>query len=402
MLLELLQKHVNIPFHKASSSRHVGPCPKCGGSPETERFSIRTGADKAFFHCYSCGWNGDLIKALRELEGMNCPEAHAAAGKECDRAAICPAGDKCSKGLGKRSRRGALETPAVPTVAAPGFIPAVAISPADLWRQKAEALVSWAHQNLLEDAEQLAYLAGRGLDLVAVKRARLGCIPADLYRERAAWGLPVEMKENGKAKKLWMPRGIVIPAIIGDQLHRVRIRRPNEDLDADRERNPGKEPLRYYAIPGSGNDVVVLGAGRPVVIPVESDFDAHLLHHLVGDFASVIPLTTCAAKPKETAALELSSAVIILVATDNDPAGDAAFKWWAETYPDQAKRWSVPEGKDPGEAYQRGVDLRAWVLSGVPISLHPKKKPELPGPDWPPAIDDEIATLLRNARQLSR
>ena len=394
MLLAVIQKHVHL--RPASGHRQVGPCPKCGGSEETERFSVRT--DKGFFHCYSCGWNGDLIKALRQLEGMSCPEAYAAAGRECDRASVCPVADKCSRGMGKRRRKNELGTPqASQTPARRGFTPSAANSPTDLWQQKVEILVEWAHKQLLGAPDQLAYLAARGLELMALERYRLGWIPVDIYRERASWGLPEELKADGKAKKLWMPRGIVIPAIVDGRVHRVRIRRPNDDLDADRESNPKKEPLRYYAIPGSGNDVIIQGAGLQAALVVESDLDAHLLHHLVGDVVSVISLTTCSAKPKESAANELKSVAVILVATDHDAAGDNAFKWWSETYPEQAVRWPVSDGKDPGEAFQRGVDLRAWVLAGLPISLHPKKPKTTPKVST--GVEAEIVAFMRNAKQ---
>ena len=127
MLLEVLQKHSSVAFRKASGHRQVGPCPKCGGEPDSERFSIRT--DKGFFHCYGCGWNGDVIKALRELEGLSCPEAHAAAGKECDRVGSCPVADKCRKGLGGRRRKNELDTPSLGPTPAPGFVPNVATTP---------------------------------------------------------------------------------------------------------------------------------------------------------------------------------------------------------------------------------------------------------------------------------
>lgn len=381
MLLSVLGKHVSL--HKVSGHRHVGPCPKCGGSPVSERFSVRT--DKGYFHCYGCKWNGDVIKALRELEGLTCPEAYVTAGKECDRIS-CPVSDKCRKGEGKKPRKN-LDTPSLSRHDSPGFTPTAADNPADLWQKKAEALVSQAQEQLLANTEQLFYLSDRGLDLAAVKRYQLGWINADLYRERAAWGLPSELKEDGKPRKLWIPRGIVIPSMSRGRLIRVRIRRPNEDLDADRKRNPKKDPLRYYAIPGSGNDIAVLGAGNRAAMVVESDLDALLIDHVAGDLVSAIPLTTCSARPKETAAQVLDSAAVVLVATDFDKPGAKAFKWWMETYPGRAIRWPVRVGKDPGEAYQKGEDLRAWVLAGLPISLHPARS--LAGKTAPPVKEKQ-------------
>ena len=31
--------------------------------------------------------------------------------------------------------------------------------------------------------------------------------------------------------------------------------------------------------------------------------------------------------------------------------------------------WSVPKGKDPGEAFELGVDIKEWVRAGLPRGL---------------------------------
>ncbi|MDD5476381.1 MAG: hypothetical protein PHU03_07715, partial [Syntrophales bacterium] len=57
----------------------------------------------------------------------------------------------------------------------------------------------------------------------------------------------------------------------------------------------------------------------------------------------------------------------ILNALDYDDAGGKeAWHFWPEAYgKKKVKRWPVPEGKDPGEAYQAGVNLRAWIKAGL-------------------------------------
>jgi hypothetical protein len=49
--------------------------------------------------------------------------------------------------------------------------------------------------------------------------------------------------------------------------------------------------------------------------------------------------------------------------------GAEACGWWSKTFPDTWKRWPVPEGKDPGEAFQAGIDLRKWASDGLPPAL---------------------------------
>lgn len=384
-LHSILDNHTTL---RKSGSRYIGKCPKCGGSDRTDKFVCNTARE--FFHCYGCGFNGGLVTALRELEGMSCPEAHREAGIECDNT-TCPVWEGCGKGKDEKAggKRKDHTTPKAPArrPSTPEHHPTPALTPAELWQEKALKFVDECHAQLLDTRDQLAYLAGRGLDLQAVQEYRLGWNPKDYYRHRTAWGLPEDINETtGKPKKLWIPRGIVIPSFAAGHLDRIRVRRTNEDLDAERQRTPDREPLRYFAVPGSGNDIAVIGdpAARAVAV-VESDLDGYLLHHLAGDVVAVIPLTTASARPREIACRTLDGAVIILVALDSDPfkinqrtgfpeaAGANNWLWWKKHY-SQSVRWPVPDGKDPGEAYASGVDLRAWILAGLPISLHPKRQ----------------------------
>ena len=100
-LHSILDSHTAL---RKSGSRYVGPCPKCGGGgyagEQTAKFVYNTARE--FFHCYGCGFNGDLITAMRELEGMSCPEAHKEAGIDCENSA-CPVWEGCSKGKDEKS-----------------------------------------------------------------------------------------------------------------------------------------------------------------------------------------------------------------------------------------------------------------------------------------------------------
>ncbi len=57
----------------------------------------------------------------------------------------------------------------------------------------------------------------------------------------------------------------------------------------------------------------------------------------------------------------------ILFAMDYEEsnAGIAGIEFWEENY-SQLKRWVTPEGKDPGEAYQLGIDIAYWINLGLP------------------------------------
>lgn len=359
-------------LYRKSGCRYVGPCPKCGGSSDTTRFVTKEGSDTG--KCFSCGWGCDRVGYLREIEGLSCKQAWAALGEDCNKTA-CPVFAKCHNQPAPRVNHSGTARPALP--AAQTRTATEPTATANIWREKATALVSWAHAQLLTNPEQLAYLAGRGLDMAAVQHYRLGWLPADLYRERAAWGLPEELKDNGQPKKLWLPLGLTIPTFgANGSLQRVRIRRPVIT---------GKEP-RYYWLPGSGNGTTILSPGRRAAIIIESDLDAILIDHLAGDLVTTLGLGTSSADPKTDCAEILDNAVIILIALDADQAGDKGWQKWQASHPQQAERLIVPVGKDPGEAWQKGCDLRQWIIDALPISLHPHKQPApvaIPGPIAP-------------------
>ncbi len=372
-LLELAQASI-CGLKKKTAKEWAGPCPACGG---TDRFLVWTHRDR--WHCRGCNEAGDAVDFLRKFEGKKCHEAHAALGKDCD-AAACQVAEKCPGGRGSGPRP--VKPLRVPErKSAPEFTPAVAESPADRWRRSAEKLIERAHAELLDCPGQLAYLASRGIPREAVERYRLGWLAEDYFRPRSAWGLPAATSEKtGKPKKLWLPAGIVIPFFDAEgRPDRIRIRRP-QIKDG--------EP-RYYWVPGSGDDVPVLGRDARAFVVVESDLDAFLVHWHAGDMVGTVPLGTCSAKPKEAATEILRKALSILISLDFEPRenprtgrhenpGGKAAQWWLRHFP-RAIRWPVPAGKDPGDYVKdHGGDIRAWVSEGLPpvFRIDPVERPK--------------------------
>jgi hypothetical protein len=108
---------------------------------------------------------------------------------------------------------------------------------------------------------------------------------------------------------------------------------------------------------------------RDVYVIVEAELDAILIAQEVSDLVGVMALGSSSTRPDKAAAVKLDRAAHILNALDADGAGEKeSGKWWRENYPD-AVRWPVPEGKDPGEAYKAGVNIREWVMGGLPVGL---------------------------------
>lgn len=366
-VLDLAQQNGRT-YRKVSThngGEYHGPCPTCGGA---DRFHIWPAqGENGTFWCRQCDKAGDAIEYLITYEGKGFREAAGIIGKEI------PEQDENQRPQFRKQGQ---------TVEA--FQPRQCAAPVDLWQQHAGKLIDWAHQQLLVNQTQLDWLAGRGLDLDAVKRYTLGWNPGekgrDLYRVRESWGLDSVLKEDGVTKKkLWIPIGLVIPCFQGDRLHRVRIRRPEG------------EP-RYYLIPGSGTAPMIQGAGSRAFVVVESELDALLIHHLAGALVGSISQGNSTAKPDETAHASLQSALAILVSLDSDQAGMQASVWWRKQYP-QAERWPVPVGKDPGDAFKAGVNLLQWVKEGLPpvLTLPPKPRP-VPAPVPVPAAPEHDHT----------
>ena len=216
-------------------------------------------------------------------------------------------------------------------------------------------------------------LNGTGVNQATIKAAGLGWNERDTWERREAWGLPPDQREDGRPRLVWLPGGLVIPHLDGGRVVRLRVRSPD----------PGGGP-RYVVITGSGSKPMTWGTEETRVL-VESEIDGLLIHQEAGDLIGVIALGSAQARPDVETDRALKEAGLILVALDSDQAGaKESWQWWAKHYPN-AKRWPVVMGKDPTEAAHAGLDLRAWVLAGLPI------KPETEEPITAPAQEQATA-----------
>jgi hypothetical protein len=353
-VLELLRSK-GMETKKAGSTHGgewCGPCPGCGGDDRFRVWPEQNGG-KGSFWCRGCGKAGDGITFLMEFEGKTYPEVCRALDVEMeDREYRTP--------VPKKSQ---ITNPKL-QINSKSQIQNTKQNPPDLWVEQAGKLVLWANQKLLENDEQLAWLNDRGIDRNTVEEFRLGRNPGkdgrDLWRPRESWGLPTVMKENknGKMvrKRLWIPRGLVVPLLeVGGQrseVRRIRIRR--------REGDP-----RYYVLPGSCMEMMVIGDESRAFLVVESELDGIMCHVRTRDLCSVVALGSSAAKPGEKLMENLRNSAVILLGQDYDAAGAKAMAWWKREF-HQAKTWPVPVGADPGEAFQAGTDIRAWISAGLP------------------------------------
>jgi hypothetical protein len=258
----------------------------------------------------------------------------------------------------------------------PAFIPETHDAPVDLWQEKAEKFVAWSQENLAQNGDILAWLAGRGINAETAAAYRLGWNPGedgkDIYRARKGWGLQDIVRENGKPKVLWIPQGLVIPYIDDGAMLRIRIRRP--------EGAP-----RYYVIPGSAMHTMICGRDRRAFVVVESELDA-IAVAANSVVSGAVAVGSASAKPDALACEILRGCLQILDALDYDSAGTRASAWWQENF-DNCDRWPVPRGKDPGDAYRLGTDLEQWIKAGMPPVL--TMEYARPSAQKPAAANDE-------------
>lgn len=341
------QQYRRVGNQAGKGPEWAGPCPVCGGGEkrDSDRFHIWPEQGTGTFWCRRCDKGGDLVEFYRWAEGLSYRDACAKAGVEPNRV----------------DQHG---PPAVPRARRPAaFEPRPSVLPVTAWADHAAKFADWCHLQLLNNAEQLAWLAARGIDAGSIARYCLGWNPTDAWRQREAWALATERKADGKPKKLWLPKGLVIPQLIDGRVARLRIRRPEG------------EP-KYYVVPGSGREPFVSRHALAYVL-VEAELDAICLDAAAGDLAGAIAMGNDSAKPTERLWALLEGALHVSVSLDSDtprlngrtgrmesPGADSS-RWWTANLP-LAERVPMIGGKDPGDAYKAGIDLRAWVLAGLP------------------------------------
>lgn len=358
------------------SNKWAGPCPRCNGSKQSDKFNLY---DDGGFKCYSCDFNGDRVQWLKEMDGLSCPEAHLAANVPCTSTG-CPVYHKCRMGDGSGSKGSKKH----PQSIAPKPKPATKTlpdlrgkSPKEMWLCWASALLAKSEAKLQEKTDILSWLDERGIDRSAVKRFRLGWMDHDIKIDRASIGLTPQ--KNGKPK-LWIPGGLVVPIFKDGQLHRLRIRRTAH------ARAKFLDNLKYVWVEGSGNEPLAIYPRKEkdtrgaVIVEAELDAYATAMSH---DEIMVVAIGSVRAGVGDLIHQQLEDVPTIMVALDADLGkggkigpGPEAFSAWVATYP-HAEYWPVLVGKDPGDYVKEGHDLRLWIEAGLPPKVAKAEKQDL-------------------------
>lgn len=352
-----------------------GPCPICGGE---DRFGVwpEQGNGSGSFFCgrqkgggNGCGIGGDAIQYLRDVRKYTYHEA-------CDCLGITP-----QRG-GESLQYKVPVTPKNQQEAI--FEPKNAKYPDDvvdpaLWREHGMKFVEECHKALLGRDLSIAYLMARGIDREQIVKYKIGFHAGSTrgevqylptFRPWPSWGLKPETREGGKFRMLILPAGLVIPYVVDGLLHRITIRLIKPD--------PKMPKKKYHYVRGSIRDLWVSNPTAKAFVLQEAEFDCIAVDGAAGDMVGTIGLGSTGTKPDALAASVLQGSLSILDALDFDKPvrnhhtgrmerpGASGGKWWKEQYREKYKRWPVPIGKDAGEAFAGGVDLRTWVMAGLP------------------------------------
>ncbi len=306
-------------------------CPACGGS---DRFYIQPNRQMSkclgYYRCRKCGISGDSIQFAKEFLKYSFQEAAEVVNAIItSESAFRPSFEKATEIELKE--------------------------PTALWIEQATKFVNRSHDNILNRNQTLDYLEKRGLPLEAVIRYKLGWSDTNEFLSRSSWGLQEEMGKNSKPRKLWLPRGLVIPVIgLDKQVARIKIRRFDW--------SPGDNLPKYVAVSGSMNGLSIVGnTQQPVMIVVESELDAYAIDYKAHWLVWVVAVGSNIKTPDCLTNSFAKRAKHMLICYDNDDAGKMMLDKWRRLYP-RAKSYPTPVGKDVGEALQKGFNIREWLL----------------------------------------
>ncbi len=374
---EFIERHTTLRYKARShGGEYCGACPfpDCGGH---DRFIVWPAVGR--YYCRGCERHGDTLDYLCRHDGLSLLEACTTLDPDFDPTLLPEVAAR---------RRGRDVADGDVTLQAP---------PALAWRLRAEEFVEASEARLwsakhADSARALAYLREcRGLTDETIKHWRLGYSGRDLWDEPRNWGL-----ENAEepTRKVWLPRGIVIPCFDAEGvLWSVKVRRPlpGDELAAaigPIQPRPDREEPKYWALRGHQPGLFGLHTlpGRDVVVIAEGEFDAMLLAQQAGGLVGVVTLGSAYLKLQGRWILPLLPARRILIAYDVDDAGEKRAKRLGQLSA-RARRVQPLLGKDLSEMHTLGGDVRAWVVYQLARHAPPAIVPE------PTALPSDVPGL---------
>jgi hypothetical protein len=378
-----------------NGGEYAGACPFCGG-----RDRFRVWPEQGRWWCRVCERNGDAVGFVQQREQVSFGEALRSLGLQGQARSYQPA-------------------------PAPARPPDPSEPPPAAWQAAARAFVEASITHLRGDYQKpLDWLYRRGYRDATIEYGQIGYHPGagtqgdQCFVSRSAWGLP------DKGRKLWLPRGIVIPWFVDGVLWKLFIRRPIPPGAWEAVRRPPQDapvprgipatvlrclreqrsyltvealarrcdlavgdvqaalaeldaaklvqrPTRHYQVPGGSNCIYNADAiqpGKPLLL-VEAALDALAVQQEAGDLCTAVATGTTGGRAVRWAARVARSSTVLL-AYDNDRGGDSPIAYWQAMLGARARVWR-PYLDDPAAMLEQGMDIRGWVAAGLLAAAPP-------------------------------
>lgn len=319
-IIASLEAEVGELEYVKSSRSYNSPCPLCGGddrfgyTPDPSKYPGAS-ANGGLFNCRKCNYRGNGKMLLDHLK----------------------------KGTNNYM-------PITNNQKSPKIIPANQFqAPDEAWRQAYHSFLMTRAYFLSE--KNIPSILDRGISPATAKR--YGIVPIGQYFES-----PYSAPSQTSPVTRYSP-GILIPARRNGTLFKVELR--NYDPDAK---------AKYIIMPGSSLHPMIFndqtnGSGNYVII--ESLLDGYMLHSQVPDLITPIALGSTTTPLDQDVVTLLNQARKILICLDNDQSGWERARHLRDQFPSSTVI-IPPYGKDPGEYFQRGGDLREWLQSELSSS----------------------------------
>ncbi len=322
------------------------PLPRHAGDRSSQAFTIFDDGKKWKCHssCPSDANSGDLFSFYMAWKGV---DFKTAVSELAERAAL---------------------NPLVPSPATrkESEIQAAPLAPPAAWQARAEQFVHWAEGSLAVHSGAQSYLEKeRGLSPETWRAFRLGYNPTNLFDDPAKWGL--------EGKKIWLPRGIVIPGFWQKQPSYLKIRRslPGQTLGHYIGEWQAQEGLPDVKFGGPRGGVACpfrleLLGHYPVLVLTEGEWDAMLVWEYCPDLCDVGTLGGAGAKLDALDISLLTRYLAVLVVHDDDQAGEKGRQYIAELHQRFGRVQSIqPPAHDLTDFWKSGGDLRSWLAEHV-------------------------------------
>ena len=307
--------------------------------------SLFLNPDGQSYRCFGCGARGDALTWVMTRRGCTFWEALAylanLVGVPMTAGTARPVQSR-----GRTSR---------PTPPAPPVVP-----PNTAWQARARLILERAQAVLWSDVGAgRAYSQARGLQENPLRAWGLGWCPRDVFEAPEQSGLT--------SKRIYVPRGVVIPHGVSDELWALKVRCFMGDVPATAD-NGGK----YGGLRGTcpersrRGQTTLYGTGKlqghRSLFIVEAEQDMLLLWQAAGDLVNVAALAGAGRILPAQWLARLLPYPRIFAALNADQAGTLnALRLAALSARVTPVR--VPEGNDVTEYYQAGGDVRAWVMA---------------------------------------